>query len=114
MPRPFHRPRQRSGYEVAAINKTTGESIFVAMVRGSKSRSMLRQVIFTAMQAGGNRLEKINQMTGCKDWTWAKTAREGIVSGDWSIRFSGRTALEVDQHGEGRSIYQEQAIEKQN
>lgn len=105
----LHRSGYRTGYEVAAINSKTNERLYVGIIRGARSRSSLRQVIFGEFEAGKTRLDRVSEITGQKPtaWIWANRAADGAVSGDWTIRFTGRTALEVDQQGRGRSIYDE-------
>lgn len=115
---PLHQPRHRTGYEVAAINTETGERIFVGIIRGSRSRNNLRAVIFRELENGDTRLDRVNKLTGCREWRWLKLASEGCAGyrttaddskTPWVLRFSGRTALEVDQAGQGRSIYSDDA-----
>ena len=105
----FHAKNYHTGYEVAAINRVSGERIFVAHVRGSKSRRALQNTIFRELTPGETRLDRINALTGRSEWTWAKKSSDGIVSGDWAVRFTDRTGLQIDQEGKGRSIYDEVA-----
>lgn len=115
MATPYHKRNYITGYELAAINLKTEERIFVGIIRGSKSRGTLRKSIFTELNNGDTRLDRINKLTGqaSGDWNWNKKSSEGISAGDWTVRFSGRTALEVDQNGTGRSIYDDEAKVKQ-
>ena len=105
----LHRKNYRTAYEVAAINKVTGERIFVAVSSGSKSRQAIQHVLFRELSAGETRLDRIIRETGRAGdtWEWSRVASEGILSGDWTVRFTGRTALEVDQRPLARSIYRE-------
>ena len=103
----FHQSNRRSGYELAAINTKTRERIFICMIRGSKSRRIIANTLLTTLPSGKTRLDRVSEMTGHKpeEWKWAKTSADGCTAGEWSIRFTGRTGLQVDQEGEGRSIY---------
>jgi hypothetical protein len=104
---PFHKTNRQTGYELAAINNRTGERIFVCMIQGSKSRRIIANTLLTTLSSGKTRLDLVSEMTGHKpkEWRWAKKSAEGCTAGEWSIRFSGRTGLQVDQEGQGRSIY---------
>lgn len=106
----LHRKNYRTSYEVAAINNQTNERIFVAVSNGSKSRNTLHQVLFRELNDKTTRLERIALETGqpADSWTWEPRAAEGIRSGNWQVKFTGRTALDVDQHPLPRSIYKKQ------
>jgi hypothetical protein len=104
--RRLHRQGGPTSYEVAAVNSKTGDRIFVAVVAGGKSRRVLRRVIFRELTSGETRLDRVNRMIdNTALWTWKTRAADGIFVGDWTIKFTGRTAKDIDQAGEGRSIY---------
>ena len=103
----FHKTNGRTGYELAAVNVKTRERIFVCMIRGSKSSPFIANTLLTTLPSGKTRLDRVSEMTGHtpEEWKWAKKSAEGCTAGEWSIRFTGRTGLQVDQEGQGRSIY---------
>jgi len=105
----FHQRNRRTGYELAAINHRTRERIFICMIQGSRSRRIIANTLLGKLSSGKTRLDRVSEMTDQKpeDWKWAKKSAEGCTAGEWSIRFTGRTALQVDQEGQGRSIYDE-------
>ncbi len=105
----FHNGLHQTGYELAAINSETGERIFIAHVRGGKSRRIVQNTLLRELDSPTDRrIDRISKLVGCEpeSWMWSKKAVDGCVSGSWSIRFTGRTGLQVDQEGQGRSIYQ--------
>jgi hypothetical protein len=106
----FHKTNRRTGYELAAINNRTRERIFVCMIRGAKSRRIIANTLLTTLPSGKTRLDRVSEMTGHKpeEWKWAKKSAEGCTAGEWSIIFTGRTGLQVDQEGQGRSIYDDE------
>lgn len=115
----LHRQGGLTKYEVAAINSETGERIFVAVAPGPKSRSTLRRVLFRELTSKTDtRMARILRMTGCAEFHWARKAADGVIgylnadtATAWSVKFTGRTALDVDtsRDGEGRSIYSDEA-----
>ena len=103
----FHVTNRETGYELAAINVRTGERFFICHVRGSRSRRVIAEVLNKSLSFGKTRLDLLAGKTGVRPgkWRFAKKAADGCYAGDWVIRFTGRTGLQIDQEGEGPSIY---------
>lgn len=93
-----HNPRYSSVFEIEAYNVKTGRRIFTDCTP-RKSLAGLRNC--TCKPYGDSKTTDITRLSlalGLRDdrWMYAKKAADGFEQGDWRVRFSGRTGLDVD------------------
>ena len=93
----FRNPNGRTLYEITLTN-ADGRKYLVCYASGTPSRRMMIRCL-------RKRWDTIEALTGVAEWTIAKG--KVVVSGDWSIQYSGRTEWEAqNSHSTLTAVYE--------